>query len=82
MVLGLRILSEKLNMAVCNVLGKKFIKWVNFTRRESARITRMLQVNASVEMQRHMRAYLARKRVRYLKEQIKCVYIYIYIYIN
>lgn len=70
-LLGMRIISQKLNTAVCRVVEKKFLKWVNYTQKESARIKRELQLQATTEIQRHMRAFLARKRVRYLKEQIK-----------
>ncbi len=70
-VLGLRIVAEKLNNAVCRILEKKYLIWANNAQREAARLKRETQVRSTVEIQRHMRAFLARKRVRFLKEQIK-----------
>ena len=74
-ILGLRIIAEKLDRTVCRVLEKKYMRWVNYTKRESVRIKREVQTAATIQIQKHIRAYLARKRVRMMKEQIKYVII-------
>lgn len=70
-ITGLRMISRALNDAVIRVLSVKMNKWIYVWKRERARMKREKQTEASILIQRHMRAYLARKRVRILKEKIK-----------
>ena len=70
-MLGLRMIGEALNQVVMKKLQKKFNIWVYYWKMESSRRKRELQTKASIAIQCEMRAYLARKRVRFIREQIK-----------
>jgi hypothetical protein len=75
-MLGLRIIAESMDALVLKVLQKKMSKWIYYWRMESSRARREQQTEAAIVMQCEMRGYLARKRVRFIREQIKYVSCY------
>lgn len=70
-MLGLRMIGEALNQVVMKKLQKKLNQWIYYWKMESGRRRREMQTKASIIIQCEIRAYLARKRVRYVREQIK-----------
>lgn len=70
-MLGLRLIAQALNAVVHKVLQRKLNLWIFFWKKESAHLKRQMQTKAAVTIQCEMRAYLAKKRVRLVREQIK-----------
>lgn len=74
--LVLRNIIVAFNNMVRRLLQQNFTLWVQFTERENQRLHRERVVLATLKIQSMMRGYLARKRVRALRQRRKYEKIY------
>lgn len=70
-LLSLRRLGEVLASVARRCMERLLVRWINATRKETARITRFLHQQTSVIMQRYMRGCLARDFCNKLRENRK-----------
>lgn len=69
--LRLRKFSRVLGEVAHRCLEKRLVRWVNFTRKEAARIVRLQREAAVCVLQRYLRGCMARDRVNRLRDSRK-----------
>jgi hypothetical protein len=68
---NLRCISISLRGLYLLAMGKKWLVWVNYAKRETARIKKERELKSCILIQTLMRCYLAKKRVNILKTKNK-----------